>query len=107
MSCEKSCLEIQIPCCKSPTIQAGLTANTTYQFILKIVGKNKQYIKQITTAATGAFTIDKSIMPEGFFGYGYIEIEARTGVGFAQMQPFLKDSLSYNCLLLEIIDIVE
>lgn len=107
MSCETACYELQISCCESPKINAGLTAGDIIHVILTRPGSKKIYKREVIVDNDGAITIDKNYLPAAFFGYGYIEIQLMKGANFDTIQPFTFNNQQYDCVLLELIDIDE
>ena len=105
MSCEKGCFQLIVKCCDSPKISVGLTADTTYQVTVNRVGNTQFYKQEVTTDNTGAFEINKSTFPAGYFAYGYLNVTIATGSDFETVQPITQNGIQYNCLLLELVDI--
>ncbi|MDB5200573.1 MAG: hypothetical protein JWO92_2536 [Chitinophagaceae bacterium] len=104
MSCETGCYEMQIECCETPIISNGLTPELALVAILTRPGSNKVYKRTIVVDAEGAIAIDKSTMPAGFFASGFINVILKKGADFAEEQLFTFDSVTYKCLLLEIVN---
>ena len=108
MSCSPACNELQIKCCESPTISVGLTAGDTFMAVLSRPGSKKTYKREAIIDATGSFTIDKDDLPDGFFGYGYINVELRKDAPeFVNIQPMTFNGKEFDCVILEIADIDE
>ena len=105
MSCESACYELQVACCESPVIRAGLPVDETLQVILQRPGGKRVYKRQAVVDGTGAITIAKEDLPAGFFGYGYLELRLKAGNDFANDQSFTFDGKPYDCVLLEIVEI--
>lgn len=108
MSCAAGCLELQIAPCTNPIIRAGLPATTLLQAIIKRPGSTTIYKREITTGGAGELEIDRGTLPDGFFAYGYFELELRKGSPeWATVQIFTVGSSTYQCALLEVADIDE
>lgn len=105
MSCETGCFEMQIECCESPVIKAGLTPGDDLMALITRPGSKTIYKREVTVDADGAITIDKATLPDGFLAYGYIELELRKGAGFTDVQTMTFGAVSYSCALLELVDV--
>lgn len=96
MSCPTGCLLLNIANCSSPELTAGLQPLTEYRLMLWVPGSTKKYERTFTTDANGKLTIDKAILPHGFFAYGFIKVEIYMG---NVLQEITVDGKTYSCVM--------
>jgi hypothetical protein len=101
MSC--SCYESIIRSCSSAiTLIAGLTATTSYYWLLT-APSGKIYQRQAITDAEGKLLIDTSFLPDGLLNSnaGYFNLEIRSGVNYLTKVDLTLGGNTYSCVLIK------
>lgn len=103
MSCEKACFEATVEACNDIKIKAGLTASTSYYWIIQVPGKSNIYQRLVITDADAVLTILKDDLPAGYLiTGGNYRIQIRTGENYLVPVELSFGGLNYSCILASI-----
>ncbi len=96
-----SCYPTSFPECENLTFVAGLTPSTNYTAIVTNHFGQK-YTQDVTTDTGGAFELDYTLFPEGFFNpySGFFTLEVQTVAGIPATMTIMYST--YDCVSFDI-----
>lgn len=102
MNCNPSYEAILKACPATIELKAGLSANTSFYWLLTI-RSGKIYQRQANTDATGKLTIDCSQLPAGLLNpnAGYFTLQVRNGNDYLQTATLTFSGKTYSSVQLK------
>jgi hypothetical protein len=93
-------------CPEAIIIDAGLSPNTEYYWVIKSK-TGKIYQRKVSTNSAGRLTIDASVLPNGLLNSyaGTFTLEIREGADYLSVVPIAIGEDEYECILISFSDI--